>query len=80
MTWARRPPRPRLCQCKYRHIVAAFADTAIEYDGNVSSVTDSGVETTYTCNADGTVDTDTRLGVTRQYIYDGENLTGIEAV
>jgi YD repeat-containing protein len=56
----------------------AFADTGITYDGNgnVQTVTENGVTTTYTYNPDGTVDTDTRLGTTRQYTYDGAgNLT-----
>ncbi|MDX5962953.1 hypothetical protein SIM91_06455 [Rhodococcus opacus] len=41
-------------------------------------MTDNGITTTYTYNADGTVHTDTRDGVTRTYTYDGSgNLTGI---
>ncbi|MFE5699992.1 hypothetical protein [Rhodococcus koreensis] len=59
----------------------AFPDTTITYSGgNVATVTDNGITTTYTYNADGTVATDTRDGVTRTYTYDGSgNLTGIEA-
>jgi len=59
----------------------AFPDTTITYSGgNVATVTDNGITTTYTYNADGTVHTDTRDGVTRTYTYDGSgNLTGIEA-
>jgi len=59
----------------------AFANTGITYDasGNVASVTESGITTTYTYNADGTVATDTRLGKTRTYTYDAAgNLTKIE--
>lgn len=57
-----------------------FADaTTITYSGgNVASVTENGVTTTFTYNPDGTVATDTRAGVTRTYTYDGSgNLTGI---
>jgi len=44
-------------------------------------VTEGGITTTYTYNPDGTVATDTRLGVTRAYTYDGSgNLTSIEEV
>ncbi|AFR48019.1 RHS repeat domain-containing protein [Gordonia sp. KTR9] len=63
---------------------AAYAplmpDTGITYDGsgNVQTVTENGVTTTYTYNPDGTVATDTRDGVTRTYGYDGNgNLTSI---
>lgn len=55
-------------------------DTGITYDGNgnVQTVTENSVTTTYTYNPDGTVATDTRAGVTRTYTYDGSgNLTGI---
>ncbi|QDK02786.1 hypothetical protein SEA_SQUIDDLY_34 [Gordonia phage Squiddly] len=55
-------------------------DTGITYDGsgNVQTVTENGVMTTYTYNPDGTVATDTRGGVTRTYGYDGNgNLTSI---
>ncbi|QHB37872.1 hypothetical protein SEA_OPIE_29 [Gordonia phage Opie] len=58
----------------------AFPDTGITYDGsgNVQTVTEDGVATTYTYNSDGTVATDTRAGVTRTYGYDGNgNLTTI---
>ncbi|QDF16742.1 hypothetical protein SEA_HANNAHD_29 [Gordonia phage HannahD] len=58
----------------------AFPDTGIAYDGsgNVQTVTENGVATTYTYNPDGTVATDTRAGVTRTYGYDGNgNLTSI---
>ncbi|UAJ16206.1 minor tail protein [Gordonia phage Malibo] len=57
-----------------------FPDTGITYDGsgNVQTVTENGVTTTYTYNPDGTVATDTRDGVTRTYGYDGNgNLTSI---
>ncbi|ATN90842.1 minor tail protein [Gordonia phage Lysidious] len=57
-----------------------FPDTGITYDGsgNVQTVTENGVTTTYTYNPDGTVATDTRAGVTRTYGYDGNgNLTSI---
>ena len=58
----------------------AFPDTTIVTDpatGNVMSVTENGVTTTYTYGPNG-VATDTRLGVTRTYTYDGSgNLTGI---
>lgn len=58
-----------------------FADsTGITYDGdgNVQTVTENGVTTTYTYNPDGSVATDVRAGVTRTYTYDGSgNLTGI---
>lgn len=47
-------------------------------NGNVTSVTEDGITTTYTYNADGTVDTDTRQGVTRKYTYTNGNLTKIE--
>jgi uncharacterized protein RhaS with RHS repeats len=46
--------------------------------GNVATVTENGVTTSFTYNSDGTVATDTRAGVTRTYTYDGSgNLTGI---
>ena len=58
----------------------AFATTGITYDGsgNVQTVTENGITTTYAYNSDGSVHTDTRGGVTRTYTYDGSgNLTGI---
>lgn len=58
-----------------------FADIAITYDegGNVATVTDGGITTSYTYNPDGTVATDSRLDVTREYTYDeGGNLVSIE--
>lgn len=57
-----------------------FATTGITYDGagNVQTVTENGITTTYAYNSDGSVHTDTRAGVTRTYTYDGSgNLTGI---
>ncbi|WP_262982868.1 hypothetical protein [Arthrobacter globiformis] len=42
-------------------------------------MTEGGITTTYTYNTDGTVATDTCLGVTRTYTYTDGNLTGIEA-
>lgn len=48
--------------------------TAIVYDGttgNVTSSTEGGITTTYTYNADGTVNTETRLGKVRTWAYDG---------
>lgn len=48
--------------------------TAIVYDGatgNVTSLTEGGITTTYTYNADGTVNTETRLGKVRTWAYDG---------
>ncbi|QTJ64963.1 hypothetical protein HYG77_04690 [Rhodococcus sp. ZPP] len=59
------------------------AATTITYDGdNVDTVTENGITTEYTYNADGSVATDSRTvgGVTtvRTYTYDGSgNLTGI---
>lgn len=52
---------------------------SVEYnpDGTVDSVTENGIETTFTYNADGTVATSTRLGVTRTYTYVGDNLTAV---
>lgn len=58
----------------------SFPATGITYDaaGNVETVTENGITTTYTYNVDGSVATDTRAGVTRTYTYDGSgNLTGI---
>lgn len=55
-------------------------NTGITYDGagNVQTVTENGITTTYTYNADSSVHTDSRAGVTRTYTYDGSgNLTGI---
>lgn len=51
---------------------------SIVYDdnGNVESVTEDGVSTTYTYNSDGTVDTETRNGSTRQYTYSDGIVTG----
>lgn len=60
-----------------------FGDLGMTYDadGNVETVTEDGIVTTYTYNPDGSVDTDERGGITRQYTYDGDgNLTGIEAI
>lgn len=65
---------------------AKVPDTLITYDddGNVDTVTENGLTTTYTYNVDGTVATDsvTIAGETinRSYTYDGDgNLTEIEA-
>jgi YD repeat-containing protein len=47
--------------------------TSIVYDpstGAVTSSTEGGITTTYTYNADGTVDTETRLGKVRTWAYD----------
>lgn len=46
-------------------------------DGTVDSVTENGIETTFTYNADGTVASSTRLGVVRTYTYVGGNLTAV---
>jgi YD repeat-containing protein len=46
-------------------------------DGSVQSVTEDGIQTSYTYNADGTVATATRLGTTRTFSYDANgNVTG----
>ncbi|KAF0970017.1 hypothetical protein BPODLACK_01708 [Gordonia sp. YY1] len=47
-------------------------DVEIEYsaDDNVEAVIANGVETTYTYNEDGTIATDTRGDVTREYEYE----------
>jgi YD repeat-containing protein len=49
------------------------ASTSIAYDGsgNVTSTTEGGITTTFTYNADGTVNTETRLGKVRTWAYDG---------
>lgn len=50
------------------------ATSGIVYDsttGNVTSVTEGGITTTFTYNADGTVNTETRLGKVRTWAYDG---------
>ena len=54
--------------------------SAISYDpttGDVTSITEGGITTTYTYNPDGTLNTETRLGKTRTRTYDGNGrLTG----
>lgn len=53
---------------------AAFRpSSSILYDGsgNISSVTEGGITTTYTYNSDGTVATENRLGLVRTWTYDG---------
>ena len=74
------PPPPTWQTVADATYAPVFPDTGITYDGsgNVQTVTENGVTTTYTYNSDGTVATDTRAGVTRTYTYDGSgNLTGI---
>lgn len=44
--------------------------------GNPTSVTEGGVTTTYTWNADGTPHTETRGGITRTFTYSAGVLTG----
>lgn len=60
--------------------VAAFAPTqSIAYDaaGNVSAVTENGIQTTYTYDAAGNVATETRQGKKRTWTYDANgNPTG----
>lgn len=49
------------------------ATTSIVYDpatGSVTSSTEGGVTTAYTYNPDGTVNTETRLGKVRTWVYD----------
>jgi YD repeat-containing protein len=49
------------------------ATSAIVYDpatGNVTSITEDGVTTTFTYNPDGTVNTETMLGKVRTWAYD----------
>jgi len=56
---------------------------SIAYDGagNIESVTEAGVTTTFTYNPDGTVLTDVRTGHVRTYTYDvSGNLTGIASI
>jgi YD repeat-containing protein len=52
---------------------AFAASSSIVYDpatGNVTSNTEGGITTAYTYNADGTVNTETRLGKVRTWAYD----------
>lgn len=48
-------------------------------NGNIDTVTEDGVVTTFTYNPDGTVATDTRNGITRTYTYTDGNLTVVSA-
>lgn len=49
----------------------------------MATVTENGINTTYTCNGNGTVAMDSRtvggVTTTRTYTYTNGNLTGIEA-
>jgi len=55
------------------YVPALAATSGIVYDastGNVTSITEGGITTTFTYNADGTVNTESRLGKVRTWAYD----------
>lgn len=55
------------------YVPAMAATSDIVYDattGNVTSITEGGITTTFTYNADGTVNTETRQGKVRTWTYD----------
>lgn len=57
-----------------KYATAFEASSSIVYDpatGNVTSATEGGITTTFTYNADGTVNTETRQGKVRTWVYDG---------
>jgi len=57
-----------------------FGPVVITYDGEdrISTLTIDGQTTSYVYNLDGTIASDERDGVTRNYIYTGDKLTSIE--
>lgn len=57
--------------------LSAITVDSTDASGRPTSVTEGGVTTEYTYNADGSVATETHDGITRTYSYDGSgNLTG----
>jgi len=67
------PKPPTRAELSATYVPALAPTSAIAYDattGNVTSVTEGGITTTFTYNADGTVNTETRLGKVRTWAYD----------
>jgi len=68
------PKPPTRAELTATYVPALAATSGIVYDattGNVTSITEGGITTTFTYNADGTVNTETRLGKVRTWAYDG---------
>jgi YD repeat-containing protein len=75
--WADLPysgANPTFAALNATYVPALAPTSSIVYDGatgNVTSTTEGGITTTFTYNADGTVNTETRLGKVRTWAYDG---------
>lgn len=70
-------PPPAAESSSAPHAITAVVYGDARFPSSPTSVTENGIVTTFTYNADGSVATETRAGKTATYAYDGTgNLTG----